>query len=742
MNLVIVESPTKAKTIAKFLGNEYKVESSFGHIRDLPKNELGVDIEADFTPKYVIAKDKSKHVAYLRSLASKAKHIILASDEDREGEAIAWHLVQVLKMPKEKIQRVVFHEITKDAISEAFKSPREIDDNLVDAQQARRILDRLVGYELSPFLWRKVARGLSAGRVQSVAVRLVVEREREIQNFEQEEYWTIDADFQKKGNDIIFPSRLNRIKGKTVKKFDISSKADADTILTALKGAQYYVDSVFQKKVIKKANPPFTTSTLQQEANKKLGYSAKQTMMIAQQLYEGIHIGSDGQIGLITYMRTDSLNLSDQFLLDARAYIKSQFGDLYLPKVPKKFKAKSKGAQEAHEAIRPTSAQRTPEKMKEYLDVRQFRLYDLIWRRAIASQMADAALDQTGVDIITVQDGQEYVFRARGNVIVFNGFLKVYSNSIKENQLPVLAKGDIVNLKKLESNQHFTQPPSRYNDAGLVKVLEEHGIGRPSTYAPIISTIIERGYVMREEKKLKPTDIALLVNDLLVKHFNNIVDYSFTAKMEEDLDDIARGQKKWRPIIKNFYNPFHINLMQKDKELSKKELTEEATNEKCDQCGAEMIIKMGRFGKFMACSGYPDCRNTKQINENREPKEFEIIDEKCDQCGAFMVKKYGRYGEFLGCSAYPDCKNIKNIEKKIGVMCPKCAKGDIVEKRSKRGKTFYACNRYPDCKTAYWSKPIEGESKKGKECPKCSALLVYGPKDIVRCSEKECGYQE
>lgn len=741
MNLVIVESPTKAKTISKFLGKGYKVESSFGHIRDLPKSKLGVDTEGDFEPEYVIPKDKAKQVTTLKGLAAKADTIVLASDEDREGEAIAWHLVHALKIPQEKTQRIVFHEITKDAILAALASPREINSDLVDAQQARRVLDRLVGYELSPLLWRKVARGLSAGRVQSVAVRLVVEREREIQAFKEQEYWSIDAEFQKPGDKIVFPAKLAKVGGKSLKKFDLGSKEEADKILAALKGASYEVGDVTRKKATKKPNAPFTTSTLQQEANKKLGYSAKQTMMIAQQLYEGIELGDEGQVGLITYMRTDSLNLSEIFLDEASGYIASSFGKEYGLAKPRTFKTKSKGAQEAHEAIRPTAAGRNPEDIKEKLEARQYKLYDLIWRRALASQMADAQLEQTSVDIMTTQDKKEYMFRATGNVISFDGFLKLYETAVKESELPALEKGDAADLKKLEGSQHFTQPPSRYNDAGLVRALEEHGIGRPSTYAPTISTIIDRNYVDREEKKLKPTDIAFLVSDLLVEHFPQIVDYSFTAKMEEELDDIAEGSKEWQPIIREFYGPFHKNLAAKDKEISKKELTEEATEEKCDKCSLPMVIKLGRFGKFLACTGYPECKSTKQIGKDGEPEEPELTDQKCDKCGEPMQQKHGRFGPFLGCSAYPDCKNIVNIEKKTGVGCPKCKKGDIVEKRSKRGRTFYACNKYPDCENAYWSKPIEGKDGKGQECPECQSLLVYGAKDTVRCSAKGCKYK-
>ncbi|MBT4277703.1 type I DNA topoisomerase [Candidatus Falkowbacteria bacterium] len=733
MDLIIVESPTKAKTISKFLGSKYKVTSSFGHIRDLPKSTMGVDIEHNFEPKYVIPTKARKRVNELKKLAEKAENIILAPDEDREGEAIAWHLVEALDLEKKdssKIKRIVFHEVTKTAIQEALNNPREINLDMVDAQQARRVLDRLVGYELSPFLWRKVVKGLSAGRVQSVAVRLIVEREREIQAFNKEEYWTIEGDFTKDKDNFI--AKLSKIDNKTLGKLDIKNQKEAEKIEQDVNKKTFKVLSVTKRDGKKSPSPPFTTSSLQQQANNKLGFSAKKTMMIAQQLYEGLSLGVKESTGLITYMRTDSLNLSDKFLGEAKDFISNNYGKEYALSSPRKYKTKQKSAQEAHEAIRPTEASNSPEKIKDYLNSDQFKLYDLIWRRAVASQMAESIIKSTRVKIIT--DDNKYEFSVSGSIIVFDGFLKIYPGQTKEKILPNLEENDPLNLLELIKDQHFTEPPARYNDASLVKVLESHGIGRPSTYAPTISTILTRGYVEREGRALKPKDIAFVVIDLLIKHFNQIVDYEFTAKMENSFDEIAEGKKKWQPIIKDFYMPFKENLEQKDKEINKKDLgMEQDTDEKCDKCGAPMIIKMGRFGKFLACSKFPDCKNTKQINEQTgEIEEPEKIEEKCDKCGKDMVMKQGRFGNFLACSGYPDCKNIKSIEKGTGVGCPECGKGEIIEKKTRRGKTFYACNKYPACKKAFWSKPT------GNNCKKCGGPLVYGKGETEVCPDKEC----
>ena len=730
MNLLIVESPTKAKTISKFLGKDFKVESSFGHVRDLPERELGVDVENDFEPKYVITPKASRRVQELKKLAGQASQIYFATDEDREGEAISWHLAYLFKVDPKSAKRLVFHEITKDAIENALENPRHIEIDLVDAQQARRILDRLVGYKLSPFLWKKVARGLSAGRVQSVAVRLIVDREREIQNFVAQEYWDITALFNKKKNEQSFESKLVKINDKALKKFDLPNKDSIDKILKDLQGKNYKVIGIEKKEAKKAPYPPFTTSTMQMEANRRLGFSAKQTMMIAQQLYEGINLGPHGHVGLITYMRTDSLNLADKFLGEAKNFIDKNLGEKYSQ--IRKYKTKSKGAQEAHEAIRPTSAFNQPEKIKEYLDKHQYKLYNLIWQRAIASQMQSAVLDQTMVDIL--DSSNIYTFRANGSMVKFDGFTRIYPTKLSENELPNLNNGEELDLKELKPLQHFTQPPARYSDATLVKVMEEYGIGRPSTYAPTISTIISRKYVERDpEKRLKPMDIAFLVNDLLVEHFPNIVDFKFTAKMEEELDDIAEGKLEWKKAVKEFYVPFAKNLKLKEKELTKKEIVEEATEFKCEKCGSPMVIKMGRYGKFLACSNYPKCKTTIPLEQKvkEEPKE---TGEKCEKCGSPMVEKTGRFGKFIACSNYPACKNIKgSLNKSTGVKCPKCGEGEIVQKMSKRRKIFFSCSRYPDCDFALWNEPT------GEQCPKCKSLLVYyGKNRKIKCSNKDC----
>lgn len=657
-NLVIVESPTKARTITRFLDDNWQVVSSYGHIRDLPEKEMGVDLN-NFTPRYIIPLRAKKIISQLKSLAANSSLIYFATDEDREGEAIAWHLQKALELSEEKIQRIVFHEITKEAILASLKSPRQINLALVDAQQARRILDRLVGYELSPFLWKKIYRGLSAGRVQSVAVRLIAEREREIKAFKPQEYWVILAKFAK--DEQIFNAKLE--------KKDIATKEKAQEILKKLEGVEYRLKDITTKEQKKFALPPFTTSTLQQEANWRLGFSTKQTMMIAQKLYE---------MGYITYMRTDSVNLADKFISEAISYIQDHFGAEF--SWPKKFKAKQKLAQEAHEAIRPTYLERKIDQLENH----EKKLYDLIWKRAVASQMKEAVLNLTTVNI--KNDKTEYLFKAQGTQIKFPGWMKIYPEKIKENLLPSFRVEDLLELKEIKPEQHFTEPPAYYTEATLVKALEEKGIGRPSTYAPTISTIIERKYVERLKGKLRPTEIGLLVNDLLVKHFPEIVDYNFTAKMEDELDAIAVGNKQWQPVIGEFYRPFKEHLLQKEKEISKKELTEEKTNEKCEKCGGIMVIKLGRFGKFLACSNFPQCRNTKKI---KQP----IVS--------------------------------------TGVKCPQCPKGEIIEKKTRKGKIFYACNKFPQCKFALWDKPT------GEKCPHCQSLMV-SKRNQIKCSNKQC----
>ncbi len=731
-SLVIVESPTKAKTIAKFLGRGYHVVSSFGHIRDLPKSKIGVDVEHDFAPQYLVPRDKSKTVKELKAAAKKSKTIYFATDEDREGEAISWHLAQLLDIDPKEGQRITFHEITKHAIEQALEHPRAIDLHLVDAQQARRVLDRLVGYKLSPFLWHKVARGLSAGRVQSVAVRLVAEREREILAFVPQEFWSIDASMQA-GQGDAFPAALVAIAGKKLDKFAITKAEDAHKISTALTGATYTVSSVETKEKKRSPLAPYTTSTLQQDANNRIGMSAKETMRVAQQLYEGIET-NDGHVGLITYMRTDSTSLSEKFLGEAHDFIASAYGKEYGVKESRVFKTKSKGAQEAHEAIRPTDVRRTPESMKSQLQPRAFKLYQLIWQRAVATQMADATVAGTTIDITTTTD-TEYTFRSTGSRVVFDGYLRVYSTASKDVILPKVVEGEPVRCLSITPAQHFTEPPARYSDATLVKAMEERGIGRPSTYAPTIATIEARQYVTRDEhKRLQPSDIGLLVNDLLVEHFPTIVDFDFTAAMETKLDDIAEGTKEYAPVLREFYEPFAALLKEKEAVLTKKEVTEEKIDRQCPKCSKDLVIKTGRFGRFIACTGYPECSFTEPMNKEEKEAQAQVTGEVCELCGKPMVLKRGRFGSFLGCSGYPECKGIKKIEKKTGVTCPKCTTGEIVEKKSKRGKNFFACNRYPDCDFALWSKPT------GEKCPTCNSLLVLGPKGTIKCSGEKCSF--
>ena len=736
MKLVIVESPTKAKTIAKFLGSGYKIESSFGHIRDLPTSVMGIDIENDFQPKYVIPSKAKKTVSKLKDLAKKADEIILASDEDREGEAIAWHLAEALKIKSDDAKRIVFHEITKPAILKALEHPRGLDMNLVDAQQARRVLDRLVGYELSPFLWRKVAKGLSAGRVQSVAVRLVVEREREIQAFVPQIYFTIEA-ILADNKQQTFGAFLNKIDDKKIDRLELNDKDLVEKIETELRAEKFAVAEVETKEAKQKAPTPFKTSTLQQTANRRLGYSAKQTMMLAQRLYES---------GYITYMRTDSLNLSEKFLDEAKEFLTAEYGAKYSE--TRVFKTKAAGAQEAHEAIRPTEASRTPESLKAELDPRQYKMYQLIWQRSVASQMPDAIFDKNS---ITVKAGR-YELIAEGQTLKFDGYLKVYPEKSDDKILPVLTVGEALTLEDLKTEEHSTKPPARYSDATLVKEMEKHEIGRPSTYAPTIATIEARNYAERDEnKRLKPTDIAFIVSDLLVKHFPQVVDLKFTAKMEKELDEIAEGAEKWQPVIKEFYEPFHANLEIKNKELNKQDIMpDEKSNEVCDKCGSPMLIKSGRYGKFLACTNFPECKNTKKLHsgdvdgdgkkDDQEIKELsgKYQNEVCEKCGSPMAIKVGRFGPFLACTGYPKCKNIKNIKENgvgsTGVKCPKCGKGEIAAKKSKRG-IFYACNNYPDCKTIYNGKPT------GEKCPDCGELLVE-VKNGTKCSNKECSYEK
>lgn len=735
MNLVIVESPTKAKTISRFLSKDFKVVSSYGHVRDLPKAEFGVDVDHNFEPKYIIPRNAKKHVTKLKKEAKKTKEVILATDEDREGEAISWHLTIALNLNEKSTQRIVFHEITKKAIAEALKSPRKIDLDLVDAQQARRVLDRIVGYKLSPFLWKKIKYGLSAGRVQSPALRLICEREKEIEKFKPQEFWTIEAELKKsiisnqQSTISKFIAKLVKKNGETLDKLAIKTKTEAQKILKDLENAQYKVVDIRKRKVLRIPPPPFITSTLQQEAAKKYAFSAKKTMIIAQQLYEGIDIKNE-TTGLITYMRTDSTNLSSIAFSECKKVIEQKFGSKYSLPASRAYKIKSRLAQEAHEAIRPTSLFRFPEMVKPSLNADQFKLYDLIWKRTIACQMKEAQLEATIYDI----QAKNYIFRAAGSMILFDGFAKVYTEAqengspyFKETILPPLLLGEILKLIKLDSLQHFTEPPPRYSEATLIKALEEYGIGRPSTYAPIMNTILERGYVEKLNRKLKPTEIGNLVNNLLVSHFPKVVDLKFTATMENELDEIAKGDIKWQKVIGDFYQPFSENLAQKEKEVAKHE---EKTKKTCPKCKKPLVIKFGRFGKFYSCTGFPECKYAEPLEKQ---KKSEKINEKCPCCDAPLVIKTSRFGKFVACSKYPKCKFTKALS--LGIKCPKCKKGEIGEKRTKTGKIFYSCTNYPKCGYAIWQKP------KGRLCPICKSLLVFSKNNEEICPNKKCNYK-
>ena len=683
--LVIVESPAKAKTIEKYLGKKYKVKASMGHVRDLPKSQMGVDIEHDYEPKYITIRGKGPVLKDLKTAAKKAKKIYLAADPDREGEAIAWHLANSLDLDVHSDCRVVFNEITKDAIKESFKHPRPVNMNLVDAQQARRILDRLVGYNISPILWKKVKKGLSAGRVQSVAVRLIIEREKEIQKFIPEEYWTIGAGFLK-GNDT-FEGSFFSINGK---KTELHSAEEVDQVIKQITGNEFNVSTVTKKERKRNAALPFITSSLQQEAARKLNFRAKKTMMLAQQLYEGIDLGKEGTVGLITYMRTDSTRISDIATAECAQYIEEHYGKEFLLQEKRKEKKQGK-TQDAHEAIRPTSTIKDPASVKEFLSRDQFRLYKLIWERFVASQMAPAILDTMSVELVN----NGIIFRANGSKVKFPGFMKVYVEGTddnveeKDNILPDLAEGDIVYSKDIEPKQHFTQPPPRYTEARLVKTLEELGIGRPSTYAPTLDTIQKRGYVTLDNKRFVPTELGEIVDESMYEYFPDVVKVEFTAKMEEEFDNIEAGTVEWRDVIDEFYKEFEVHLKKAEAEMEKVEIKDEPADEDCELCGSPMVYKMGRYGKFMACSNFPECRNTKAI------------------------------------------------VKSIGVPCPKCEKGEIIERKSKKKRIFYGCNLYPECDFISWDKPI------ARKCPKCDGLLVEKKlKKGIQVQCVQCDYKE
>ena len=731
-SLVIVESPAKARTLSSILGGKYDVQASVGHVRDLPKSRLGVDVDANFEPHYIIPMAKRAVVKSLKESAKGAPIVYLATDPDREGEAISWHLAEAMALPVGSYQRVEFHEITADAVREAFNHPREIDMHLVDAQQGRRVLDRLVGYKISPILWAKIRRGLSAGRVQSVALKIVVDREREIEAFVPQEYWTIDTRVVKQAepDENAFGARLVALPG--LKKAEIGNGELAEAVTSDLRRAAYTVREVRKKQQLRRPSPPFTTSTLQQEASRRYGFSAKRTMAVAQQLYEGLTIPGQGQVGLITYMRTDSLNVAEVARDEAKGFITQKYGADFVPAQPRIYKTKTKGAQEAHEAIRPTSAFREPADMKKALTLDQQKLYQLIWQRFIASQMGDAVFDQMSVDIDAKVDTQTepYGLRANASHMRFPGFRQVYiegrdtegDDEDAERSLPEMTAADILRLLEVKPDQHFTEPPPRFTEATLVKALEENGIGRPSTYAPIMSTIQDRGYVKKDGRALKPEELGFIVSDMLSENFPVVVDASFTARMEDELDEVASGERQWPTVIREVYEPLQVAV---DKASEGIERIEEQTDEKCEKCEKPMIVRWGRFGKFLACTGFPECKNTKPIGE--EAMQAAVTDEKCDICQADMVLKRGRFGQFLACSKYPECKGSRPILKKVGVDCPKDG-GDIVEKKSKKGRTFYSCANYPNCDFTSWTRPLN------QPCPTCKGLIVVAARGTAKCT--------
>ena len=742
-NLVIVESPAKARTIGRFLGRDYDVKASIGHIRDLPERTLGVDVKNDFEPKYVVPEDKKALVKELDQAVKKADALYLATDPDREGEAIAWHLSEAIKTGKKPVRRVVFHEITKPAIDAAFDHPREIDIDLVNAQQTRRILDRLVGYRLSPLLGKKVRRGLSAGRVQSVALRIIVDREREIEKFVPVEYWRILANLAKQsansGKVKSFNAALASVKGEKGK-LEVHDEQTATALVEDLRGAIYTVGSVKKRETQRRPTAPFITSTLQQEAWRKLRFSARKTMTVAQQLYEGLSLGAE-TMGLITYMRTDSPVVSASALAETREYVAGKYGKEYLPPRARAYAAKSKGAQEAHEAIRPTSIMRDPASVRSALSNDQFRLYDLVWKRMVASQMANAVFDATSVQVEAAGAPRTYVLTVTGSVQKFAGFLTLYAEGSdtndedekEEGALPPLEKGERLDLKKLDPQQKFTQPPPRYSEASLVKALEEAGIGRPSTYAAIVSTIQNRGYVKKDNGLLQPEKLGVIVNDLLVEAFSNYIDPSFTAVMEEGLDEIARGEKGWTPYLSDFYGPFEAAVAAATETLERKP---EVSDEVCDLDGKPMVIKKGRFGLFLSCTGYPECKGTKPLNkvEVKVDKALEeaYANEVCELDGKPMIVKHGRYGPFLSCTGYPECKGMKRIEKKADAPCPEDG-GDLVERRNRKGRTFYGCANYPECKFLTGRRPL------AEPCPSCGGLLTEAARNGARCVK--CDYK-
>ncbi len=752
-NLVIVESPAKAKTIEKYLGKDFHVLASYGHVRDLIPKEGAVDTNNDFAMKYEVIDRNQKHVQAITKAAKKADTLYLATDPDREGEAIAWHVHELLKQKKvlkeKPVFRVVFHEITKRAITEAVKNPGELSFDMINAQQARRALDYLVGFNLSPLLWKKIRRGLSAGRVQSPALRMIVEREIEIENFKPREYWSITALSEADAHPV--KARLTYFEGEKIEQFTINNEERATTVRTTLldkANGKLEVSNVEKKQ--RKRNPaaPFITSTLQQEAIRKLGYTARKAMMVAQQLYEGIDLGGES-VGLITYMRTDSIHLADEAVADIRKLITIRYGADNVPDTPRVFKTKSKNAQEAHEAIRPTSALKIPDEIKKHLTADQFKLYSLIWKRTIASQMISATLHTVAVDLMA--GDKNYLFRATGSTIAIPGFMAVYQegkddakqDSGDETLLPPMEKGDLLDLQTIDALQHFTEPPPRYSEASLVKTLEEYGIGRPSTYASIISTLQNRDYVRLETKRFHPTDVGRIVNKFLTEHFNNYVDYDFTANLEDQLDAVSRGEKEWVPLMAEFWKPFKSLIDEKEKSVDRKDVTQEALDEECPECGKPLSIRLGRNGRFIGCTDFPACKYTRNLGEDSEQEEPSIVEgRKCPKCESDLVIKRGRYGKFIGCSGYPDCKHIEPLEKPedTGVQCPECKSANIMKRKSRNGKIFYSCSAYPKCKYALWNEPL------AEACPECSSPILSikttkrSGTEVV-CPEKECKYK-
>ncbi len=724
-NLLIVESPAKAKTIGKFLGKNFTVKASVGHIRDLPKSKLGIDVENNFEPNYITIRGKGDVIKELKKEAKKAENIYLATDPDREGEAISWHLAKILNLDENKEIRIEFNEITKDAIKKASKNPRKINIDLVDAQQARRILDRLVGYNISPLLWKKIEKGLSAGRVQSVALKLVIDREREIMEFKPEEYWSLELEVkkQKKKFTAKYVGNYNNDK---VNKVKIKNENDINEILNNLDKEKINVFKIDKTKSYSKPSAPFTTSSLQQEANRRINFTAKKTMMVAQQLYEGVNIKGEGSIGLVTYIRTDSFRLSDEAIASAKEYISGNFGEkCFLNRTYSKSKKSENKVQDAHEAIRPTSVFRNPELIKDSLTNDQYKLYNLIWKRFVASQMVDAEYDVTKV----LLNNNNNIFEANGKVLVFDGYKAVYkySDESESKLLPNVVAGEQLEIAKVLPEQHFTQPPARYTEASLIKDLEERGIGRPSTYAPTITTITSRDYIVKDKNYLIPTDMGFLVTEMMEKYFSNIVNEKFTAELENSLDEIASGKKEWHEVIKDFYCGFKTELDVAEKEMEEIEIKDEVSDVKCENCGAFMVIKKGRYGKFLACPNYPECKNTKPLNSGEQAEE---TDEICENCGSKMLKRKGRYGEFLACSNYPDCKNTKPILKTIDVNCPLCG-GKIAVKFSKAGRRFFGCTNYPDCKYMSWLEPTN------QKCPDCGEMMVIKDNKPT-CINKNC----